>query len=32
VPQHIAAAVLPLGSPANGNITGAYLSVAGGID
>jgi 3-oxoacyl-[acyl-carrier protein] reductase len=32
VPADIAAAVLLLGSPANGNITGGYLSVAGGID
>jgi NAD(P)-dependent dehydrogenase (short-subunit alcohol dehydrogenase family) len=32
VPEDIAAAVLFLGSPANGNITGAYLPVAGGID
>ena len=27
-----AAAVMPLGSPANGNVTGGYLPVAGGID
>jgi 3-oxoacyl-[acyl-carrier protein] reductase len=32
VPEDVAAAVLLLGSPANGNITGAYLPVAGGID
>ena len=32
VPDDIASAVLLLGSPANGNITGAYLPVAGGID
>ena len=32
VPDDIAAAVLLLGSAANGNITGAYLPVAGGID
>jgi NAD(P)-dependent dehydrogenase (short-subunit alcohol dehydrogenase family) len=32
VPGDIAAAVLFLGSPLNGNITGAYLPVAGGID
>jgi 3-oxoacyl-[acyl-carrier protein] reductase len=32
VPEDIAAAVLLLGSPANGNITGAYLPIAGGID
>jgi NAD(P)-dependent dehydrogenase (short-subunit alcohol dehydrogenase family) len=32
VPGDVAAAVLLLGSPANGNITGAYLPVAGGID
>jgi NAD(P)-dependent dehydrogenase (short-subunit alcohol dehydrogenase family) len=32
VPDDVAAAVLLLGSPANGNITGAYLPVAGGID
>jgi 3-oxoacyl-[acyl-carrier protein] reductase len=32
VPDDIATAVLLLGSPANGNITGAYLPVAGGID
>ena len=32
VPADIAAAVLLLGSPANGNITGGYLPVAGGID
>src|SRR4051794_17435689 len=32
IPADIAAAVAFLGSPANGNITGAYLPVAGGID
>jgi len=32
VPGDVAKAVLLLGSPANGNITGAYLPVAGGID
>jgi NAD(P)-dependent dehydrogenase (short-subunit alcohol dehydrogenase family) len=32
VPEDVAAAVLLLGSPANGNITGVYLPVAGGID
>jgi NAD(P)-dependent dehydrogenase (short-subunit alcohol dehydrogenase family) len=32
IPCDTAAAVLFLGSPANGNITGAYLPVAGGID
>lgn len=32
VPDDIATAVLLLGSPANGNISGAYLPVAGGID
>jgi NAD(P)-dependent dehydrogenase (short-subunit alcohol dehydrogenase family) len=32
VPEDVAAAVLLLGSPANGNISGAYLPVAGGID
>jgi 3-oxoacyl-[acyl-carrier protein] reductase len=32
VPEDLATAVLLLGSPANGNITGAYLPVAGGID
>jgi NAD(P)-dependent dehydrogenase (short-subunit alcohol dehydrogenase family) len=32
VPEDVAEAVLLLGSPANGNITGAYLPVAGGID
>jgi len=32
VPDDVAAVVLLLGSPANGNITGAYLPVAGGID
>src|SRR3954453_15658892 len=32
VPDDIATAVLLLGSPANGNVTGAYLPVAGGID
>lgn len=31
-PQDVAAAAVFLGSPANGNITGAYLPVAGGID
>jgi NAD(P)-dependent dehydrogenase (short-subunit alcohol dehydrogenase family) len=32
VPAEVAHAVLMLGSPANTNITGAYLPVAGGID
>jgi 3-oxoacyl-[acyl-carrier protein] reductase len=32
VPADVAKAVVLLGSPANGNITGAYLPVAGGID
>lgn len=32
VPTDIAAAVAFLGSPTNGNVTGAYLPVAGGID
>jgi 3-oxoacyl-[acyl-carrier protein] reductase len=32
LPEDIAKAVLLLGSPSNGNITGAYLPVAGGID
>jgi 3-oxoacyl-[acyl-carrier protein] reductase len=32
VPADIATAVVYLGSPANSNITGAYLPVAGGID
>jgi NAD(P)-dependent dehydrogenase (short-subunit alcohol dehydrogenase family) len=32
VPADITAPVLLLGSPANGNITGGYLPVAGGID
>jgi 3-oxoacyl-[acyl-carrier protein] reductase len=32
VPEDVATAVLMLGSPANRNITGAYLPVAGGID
>jgi NAD(P)-dependent dehydrogenase (short-subunit alcohol dehydrogenase family) len=31
-PSDITAAVAFLGCPANGNITGAYLAVAGGID
>jgi NAD(P)-dependent dehydrogenase (short-subunit alcohol dehydrogenase family) len=31
-PGDVAPAILFLGSPANGNITGAYLPVAGGID
>lgn len=31
-PEDVAPAVVFLGSPANGNITGAYLPVAGGID
>jgi 3-oxoacyl-[acyl-carrier protein] reductase len=31
-PSDITAAVAFLGCPANGNITGAYLPVAGGID
>jgi 3-oxoacyl-[acyl-carrier protein] reductase len=32
IPADIAGAVLYLGSPANGNITGTYLAVAGGTD
>jgi 3-oxoacyl-[acyl-carrier protein] reductase len=32
VPDDVASAVVYLGSPANGNVTGAYLPVAGGID
>lgn len=32
VPEDIASAIVFLGSPANGNITGAYLPVAGGTD
>jgi NAD(P)-dependent dehydrogenase (short-subunit alcohol dehydrogenase family) len=32
VPEDIASAIVYLGSPANGNITGAYLPVAGGTD
>lgn len=32
VPDDVASAVVFLGSPANGNITGAYLPVAGGTD
>lgn len=32
VPEDIAAAVLFLASPANGNITGTYLPIAGGTD
>jgi 3-oxoacyl-[acyl-carrier protein] reductase len=32
VPDDVAKAVLQLGSPANGNITGVYLPVAGGIN
>jgi 3-oxoacyl-[acyl-carrier protein] reductase len=32
VPEDVATAVLYLGSPANGNITGTYLPVAGGRD
>jgi NAD(P)-dependent dehydrogenase (short-subunit alcohol dehydrogenase family) len=31
-PEDVAPAVMFLGSPANGNITGTYLPVAGGID
>lgn len=31
-PEDVAAAVVFLGSPANGNITGAYLPIAGGTD
>jgi 3-oxoacyl-[acyl-carrier protein] reductase len=31
-PEDVATAVLMLGSPANGNVSGAYLPVAGGID
>lgn len=32
VPEDVASAVVYLGSPANGNVTGAYLPVAGGRD
>jgi hypothetical protein len=32
VPENIAAAVVLAGSPANGNITGAYLPMAAGIE
>lgn len=32
VPDDVASAIVFLGSPANGNITGAYLPVAGGTD
>ncbi len=32
VPEDVAPVVVFLGAPANGNITGAYLPVAGGID
>jgi NAD(P)-dependent dehydrogenase (short-subunit alcohol dehydrogenase family) len=32
VPEDVAKAVVLLGSPANGNIAGAYVPVAGGID
>jgi NAD(P)-dependent dehydrogenase (short-subunit alcohol dehydrogenase family) len=32
LPDDVAAAVVFLGSPANGNVTGAFLAVAGGID
>jgi NAD(P)-dependent dehydrogenase (short-subunit alcohol dehydrogenase family) len=32
VPEDIASAIVYLGSPANGNISGAYLPVAGGTD
>lgn len=32
VPDDIASVVVFLGSPANGNVTGAYLAVAGGTD
>jgi len=32
IPADVAAAVVFLGSPANGNITGTYLPVAGGTD
>lgn len=32
IPEDVARAILLLGSPANGNITGAYLPVGGGID
>jgi NAD(P)-dependent dehydrogenase (short-subunit alcohol dehydrogenase family) len=32
VPDDVAKAVLLLGSPVNGNVTGAYLPVGGGID
>jgi NAD(P)-dependent dehydrogenase (short-subunit alcohol dehydrogenase family) len=32
VPEDVARAEVFLGSPVNGNITGAYLPVAGGID
>jgi 3-oxoacyl-[acyl-carrier protein] reductase len=32
VPEDVASAVVYFGSPANGNVTGAYVPVAGGID
>jgi NAD(P)-dependent dehydrogenase (short-subunit alcohol dehydrogenase family) len=32
VPDDVATAIVYLGSPANGNVTGAYLPVAGGTD
>jgi NAD(P)-dependent dehydrogenase (short-subunit alcohol dehydrogenase family) len=32
VPEDVASAIVYLGSPANGNISGAYLPVAGGTD
>ena len=32
VPDDIASAIVYLGSPANGNVTGVYLPVAGGTD
>jgi NAD(P)-dependent dehydrogenase (short-subunit alcohol dehydrogenase family) len=32
VPDDVASAIVYLGSPANGNVTGAYLPVAGGTD
>jgi NAD(P)-dependent dehydrogenase (short-subunit alcohol dehydrogenase family) len=32
VPDDVASAIVYLGSPANGNVTGVYLPVAGGTD
>jgi NAD(P)-dependent dehydrogenase (short-subunit alcohol dehydrogenase family) len=32
VPDDVASAIVYLASPANGNITGVYLPVAGGTD